>query len=136
MVSINKIVFNHNNVNYTLNCLRIKEVGKDTTLNQHVEKNNIIGNDKMNLTIELDENDKNYIIQLNKSKYLINKKNTVITFINLATKQILSYNNKDYFKLENVNYMLGNNSTLIIPLEPKKYFDNSNGMTYNILVPK
>jgi hypothetical protein len=54
----------------------------------------------------------------------------------MATKQINAYNNKDYFKIENTNYLLSNNSTLIIPVEQKKYFDNSNGMTYNIMVPK
>ena len=50
--------------------------------------------------------------------------------INLQTKNILSVNNKDYFKLENINYLLANNGSLIIPVETKKFFDNNNGTSY------
>ena len=59
-----------------------------------------------------------------------------LTFINLQTKNIVSVNNKDYFKLENINYLLANNGSLIIPVETKKFFDNNNGTSYNVFVPK
>jgi hypothetical protein len=78
----------------------------------------------------------NYLILFNKTKYLVNKKDTVLTFINLQNKNIISINNKEYFKLENVNYLLTNNSTLIIPVENKRLFDNNNGTSYNVLIPK
>ena len=60
----------------------------------------------------------------------------MLTFINLQTKNIISVNNKDYFKLENINYLLANNGSLIIPVETKKFFDNNNGTSYNVFVPK
>ena len=44
--------------------------------------------------------------------------------------------NKEYFKFDNANYLLTNNSTLLIPIENKKIFDNNNGTSYNIFIPK
>ena len=102
--------------------------------NEVIDKTNIFTN--YDNAIELDNKNMNYLILFNKTKYLVNKKDTNLTFINLQNKNIISINNKEYFKLENVNYLLTNNSTLIIPVENKKIFDNNNGTSYNVLIPK
>jgi hypothetical protein len=134
-INYHKITYNHNNVNYNLNTVKISPIKQNTNLvNQVIEDSNIFTS--YDNAIELDNNNNNYIILLNKIKYLVNKKETVLTFINLQTKNILSVNNKDYFKLENINYLLANNGTLIIPVETKKFFDNNNGTSYNVFVPK
>ncbi len=134
-INYHKITYNHNNVNYNLNTVKISPIKQNTNLvNQVIEDSNIFTS--YDNAIELDNNNNNYIILLNKIKYLVNKKETVLTFINLQTKNILSVNNKDYFKLENINYLLANNGSLIIPVETKKFFDNNNGTSYNVFVPK
>ena len=134
-INYHKTTYNHNNVNYNLNTVKITPIKQNTNLvNQVIEDSNIFTS--YDNAIELDNNNNNYIILLNKIKYLVNKKETVLTFINLQTKNIVSVNNKDYFKLENINYLLANNGSLIIPVETKKFFDNNNGTSYNVFVPK
>lgn len=134
-INYHKTTYNHNNVNYNLNTVKISPIKQNTNLvNQVIEDSNIFST--YDNAMELDNNNNNYIILFNKTKYLINKKENTLTFINLQNKNILSVNNKDYFKLENINYLLTNNGSLIIPVETKKYFDNNNGTSYNVFVPK
>jgi hypothetical protein len=134
-INQNKITYIHNNVNYNLYSIILTPIKQNTNLiNQVIEKSNIFTN--YDNAIELDNKNMNYLILFNKTKYLVNKKDTNLTFINLQNKNIISINNKEYFKLENVNYLLTNNSTLIIPVENKKIFDNNNGTSYNVLIPK
>jgi hypothetical protein len=134
-INQNKITYTHNNVNYNLYSTKLTPIKQNTNLtNQVIEKSNIFTN--YDNSIELDNKNMNYLILFNKTKYLVNKKDTNLTFINLQNKNIISINNKEYFKLENVNYLLTNNSTLIIPVENKRLFDNNNGTSYNVLIPK
>jgi hypothetical protein len=134
-VNQTKIIYNHNNINYNLYSTKLTPIKPNTNLNNEViDKTNIFTN--YDNAIELDNKNMNYLILFNKTKYLVNKKDTVITFINLQNKNIITVNNKEYFKLENVNYLLTNNSSLIIPVENKKVFDNNNGTSYNVLIPK
>jgi len=134
-INQNKITYTHNNVNYNLYSTILTPIKQNTNLiNQVIDKSNIFTN--YDNAIELDNKNMNYLIMFNKTKYLVNKKDTNLTFINLQNKNIISINNKEYFKLENVNYLLTNNSTLIIPVENKRLFDNNNGTSYNVLIPK
>jgi hypothetical protein len=44
--------------------------------------------------------------------------------------------NKEIFKLGQSDYLLTNQCSMLVPMESKKYFDNSYGTTKNFFIPK
>ena len=77
-----------------------------------------------------------YLIMYFNQKYLINKVDNTIILTNLSNKKYQIIKNKENFKLGLYDYMLYNDSTLLIPMINKKIFDNSYGTSYNMYVPK
>ena len=71
-----------------------------------------------------------------KQKYLINKINNTFIITNLFYKNSQVIKNKEYFKIGTYDYMLYNDSTLIIPMINKKIFDNNYGTSFNLYTPK
>ena len=77
-----------------------------------------------------------HVILLMNQKYLINKVNNILIVTNLFNRTSQTVKNKDNFKIGINDYMLYNNSTLIIPMNNQKIFDNSYGTSYNFYLPR
>jgi hypothetical protein len=75
------------------------------------------------------------LIYLNQ-KYLINKINNTIVLTNMFTKSSQIIKNKEIFKLNNLDFILYNDATLLIPMMNKKIFDNSYGVSFNLYLPR
>jgi len=69
-------------------------------------------------------------------KYLINKINNSIVLTNMLNKNSQIIKNKDTFKLGQYDFLLYNDSTLLIPMIQKKIFDNSYGVAFNTYIPR
>ena len=100
-----------------------------------IPESNIINN-KFNLAFELEKDNSSYLILFMNQKYLINKINNNILITNLLNKNYQIIKNKDNFKIGIYDYILYNDSTLIIPMINKKIFDNSYGTSYNMYIPR
>jgi hypothetical protein len=130
-------IINYQNINYKIN---IKKLINDNNLNlfnlssSKILNENIIT--KNNLSLELENKNSSYLFQYLNQKYLINKiENTlVLTNMNIRNSQI--YKNKDIIKIGNIDFIIYNNCTLLIPLITTKIFDNSYGVSFNYYVPR
>ncbi len=132
------IEFHHMNKIFKIPCIRIQE---SILLNFHniysnpINPSNIIL--KNNIAIEVPEISKYYLIHYLNTKYLLYKmNNNVLIITNIQNKTTKMIKNKDHFKLNNFDYLLTNNASLIVPMENKKYFDNNYGTTFNALMPR
>ena len=102
--------------------------------NSKIFKENIIN--KNNIAFQLENYNSSYLILFMNQKYLINKINNIIIVTNLFNKTTVTVKNKDNFKLGVNDYMLYNDSKLIIPMNNKKIFDNNYATSYNFYVPR
>ena len=69
-------------------------------------------------------------------KFLINKINGNIVLTNIVNRNSQIIKNKEFFKILNYDFLLYNESTLIIPMTNKKIFDNNYGTSYNLYMPR
>ena len=132
---ISKIYYQ--NIFYKLNTIKIKQsenLNFSNLHNSNIHENNIIN--MSNLSFELDNENSSYLILFFKQKYLINKINNTFIITNLFNKNSQVIKNKEYFKIGTYDYMLYNDSTLIIPMINKKIFDNNYGTSFNLYTPK
>ena len=132
---ISKIVFQ--NIVYKINTLKLKASDELNFMNLYkskVLKENIIN--KNNIAFQLEEHNSSYLILNMNQKYLINKINNIVIVTNLFNKTSQTVKNKDNFKMGNSDFMLYNNSLLIIPMSNKKIFDNNYGTSYNVYLPR
>jgi hypothetical protein len=67
---------------------------------------------------------------------LINKVSNTVIITNLINKNSQVIKNKDNFKLGLNDFVLYNDSTLLLPMITKKIFDNNYGTSYNLYFPK
>ena len=127
----------YSNILYKLTTIKLYESNELNFLNLYQSKiveNNIIN--KSNIAFELENINSSYLIMYFNQKYLINKVDNTIILTNLSNKKYQIIKNKENFKLGLYDYMLYNDSTLLIPMINKKIFDNSYGTSYNMYVPK
>ena len=89
---------------------------------------------KLNISLELDEQNSSYLVILFGQKYLLIKNNNQLIITNLLTRKSNIYKNKDNFKIGNYDYTFYNN--LLIPVSIKKIFDNNYGTSFNIYIPR
>ena len=54
----------------------------------------------------------------------------------MFTKSSQIIKNKEIFKLNNLDFILYNDATLLIPMMNKKIFDNSYGVSFNLYLPR
>ena len=106
---------------YNLNTTKIP-------LNNYINKYNII--------FELNNKNSSYLLNFSNQKYLINKINNSIVLTNLNNKQSQLIKNNELFKLDQFDYILYKESTLLIPLINKKIFDNNYGISFNNYIPR
>jgi len=90
---------------------------------------------KQNITYQLENVNSSYLLVFRKQKYLVNKINNTLVIINLVNKSSVIAKNNSNFKLDNYDYILYNNGTLMIPVINKRIYDNSYGMAYNMYLP-
>jgi hypothetical protein len=132
---VSKFVFQ--NTVYRINTMKIKDNNDLNFMNLYnskVIKENVIN--KNNIAFQLEEYNSSYLILLMNQKYLINKVNNILIVTNLFNRTSQTVKNKDNFKIGLNDYMLYNNSTLIIPMNNQKIFDNSYGTSYNFYLPR
>ena len=132
----NKLV-NYQNVNYKIPTIRIlptQNLNFSNLYSSQIHENNILLN--LNLSIELGKDNLSYLIKIANQKYLINKTNNSIVLTNLFNKNSQIIKNKDNFKIGMLDYILYNDSTLLMQVTNQKYFDNSNGRTISFYTPK
>ena len=135
--NIYTVRINYQNTIYRLNTIKLIET---TDLNfsnlfkSKIHDSNIVN--KFNLSYELEKHNSSYIFSFFNQKYLINKINNSIVLTNLLNRSSQIIKNKDNFKIGNYDFILFNESTIIIPMLNKKIFDNNYGTSYNLYVPR
>ena len=91
---------------------------------------------KPNLSLELENKNSSYLFIYFNQKFLINKIDNSIVLTNMNVRISQIYKNKDILKLGNIDFLLYNNCTLLIPLVTSKIYDNSYGVSFNYYVPR
>ena len=127
----------YQNINYKINTIKLKfteGLNFSNLFNTKIDNENIIN--KYNLAFELEKNNLSYLFIFMNQKYLINKINNSIVLTNIANRNSQIIKNKEYFKINNFDYMLYNDCTLIVPITNKKIFDNIYGTSYNLFIPR
>ena len=129
--------FNYQNITYKINTIRLNEsndLNFSNLFTAKISKNNIIN--KFNLSFELDKNNSSYLFVFMNQKFLINKINGNIVLTNIVNRNSQIIKNREFFKILNYDFLLYNDSTLIIPMTNKKIFDNNYGTSYNLYMPR
>jgi len=130
-------IVNYQNINYKINTIKLYETENLNIMNLNkTEINKLNYVIKNNIAIELKKENASYLFYYMNHKYLINKINNSIVLTNMLNRNSTIIKNKDTFKLENNDYMLYNDCTILIPMINKKIFDNNYGVTFNYYIPK
>ena len=130
-------VINYQNVNYKI---YVRKLINDDNLNlfnlntSKILNENIIT--KNNLSLELDNKNSSYLFIYLNQKYLINKIDNNLVLTNMIVRNSQVYKNKDIIKIGNVDFIIYNNCTLLIPLITNKIYDNNYGVSFNYYVPR
>ena len=125
----------YQNINYKIHTLKLKQSINLNYSNLNDAKIlNFIGKD--NVAFELNKENSSYLIMYMNQKYLINKINNSIILTNMFNKKSQIIKNKENFKLGLNDFILYNNSTILIPMINKKIFDNNYGVSYNMYIPR
>jgi hypothetical protein len=128
---------NYQNSVYKINTIKLISSNDLNLYNLYktpINNKNIIN--KSNLAFELEKENSSYLINYSNIKYLINKINNSLIITNLSTKNSQIVKNKDNFKLGLNDFVLYNDSMIILPMITKKIFDNNYGTAYNLYFPK
>jgi hypothetical protein len=129
------IKINYQNIIYNLpsyQLLSSKDLNATNLFQTIIPERNYI---KQNITYQLENVNSSYLLVFRKQKYLVNKINNTLVIINLVNKSSVIAKNNSNFKLDNYDYVLYNNGTLMIPVINKRIYDNSYGMAYNMYLP-
>ena len=128
---------NYQNIFYKINTQKLNEslnLNFSNLNKEPVPYSNIII--KTNIAFELDIHNSSYLIMYMNQKYLINKINNSIVLTNMSSKNSQIIKNKDTFKFGMYDFVLYNDSTLLIPMIQKKIFDNNYGVAFNTYIPR
>jgi hypothetical protein len=134
---IQHIEFNHMNRVYKLPCIKAQSSNElnfhNILMNQIPPSNLVI---RKNIAIHVPENNQYYLINYLNTKYLFYRMNGMLIVTNIHTKNSKIVKNKEMIKLMNNDYLLTYNSSILVPMEQKKYFDNHYGTTFQTFMPR
>ncbi len=134
---IQYIEFNHLNRVYKLPCIKAQQSNElnfhNILMNQIPPSNLVI---RKNIAIHVPENNQYYLINYLNTKYLFYRMNGMLIVTNIHTKNSKIVKNKEMIKLMNNDYLLTYNSSILVPMEQKKYFDNHYGTTFQTFMPR
>ena len=119
--------YNINVLEVESSILNIKNLFKTTILPKNIINDN-------NVSIKLKNNNSSYIILYLKNPYLFNKVDSKLIITNLDNKKSIMIQNNQYFKLNNINFYIVNNCTLMIPIM-NKLISNKFGQKINLFEP-
>ena len=128
---------NYQSVNYKISTIKLTEsndLNFSNLFKNKILESNIIN--KYNIAFELSKENSSYLILFMNQKYLINKLNDNIVITNLSIRNSQILKNKEIFKLNNYDYMVINELSLIVPMESHRFFDNNYGTSFNAYAPR
>jgi hypothetical protein len=135
--TVHLIEFQHQNKNYKMPCMKLNS---STNLNFKNIFANVVSSSNMiqkpNMAMVIQEMNKYYLVQHMNVKYLFYRNPQMLIITQIQNRQSRVIKNKDIFKLGPFDYLLTNQASMIVPMEPKKYFDNHYGTTFQTFMPR
>ena len=135
--TVHLIEFQHQNKNYRMPCMKLNSSNNLNFKNifaNVVSSSNMI--QKPNMSMVIQEMNKYYLVQHMNVKYLFYRNPQMLIITQIQNRQSRVIKNKDMFKLGPFDYLLTNQASMIVPMEPKKYFDNHYGTTFQTFMPR
>ena len=113
--------------------LKSSNINMYSIQNSPILKENIIQNHKVALM--LDNKNSSYLFFYENNKYLLNKVGQQVLLTKLQNKKTIILKNNCFFKILNNNYYITNNNTLMVPINNKQFFDNSQNKMVQFFEP-
>ena len=113
--------------------LKSSNINMYSIQNSPILKENIIQNHKVALM--LDNKNSSYLFLYKNNKYLLNKVGQQVLLTKLQNKKTIILKNNCFFKILNNNYYITNNNTLMVPINNKQFFDNSQNKMVQFFEP-
>jgi len=137
MNMVSYIEFNHNNKMFKLPCMKFECCEymdfKNLSKNPMFEMNKM---NKPNMAIHIPEMNKYYLITYMNTKYLFYRNPEMLIVTNIQNRKNNIIKNKEIFKLGPFDYLLTNQSSILVPMMQKKFFDNHYGTTRQQFIPR
>ncbi len=131
------IEFQHQMKTYRMPCVKLQTTDQLDFKNIYVQPISISNKiDKNNLAINVPEMNKYYLMSFMNQKHLFFRNPQTLIITNILNRNTRMIKNKEIFKLGQSDYLLTNQCSMLVPMESKKYFDNSYGTTKNFFIPK
>ncbi len=134
---ISYIEFQHQMKTYRMPCMKLQTSEmvdfKNIYIQPVLQSNKV---DRMNMAVNVPELNKYYLMSHMNQKYLFYRNAQALIITNIQNRNTKMIRNKEIFKLGNNDYLLTNQCSMLVPMETKKYFDNSYGTTKNFFIPK
>ncbi len=131
------IEFNHLNKIYKIPCIELEESividFKNLFINP-IQPNNLIL--RNNLAIHIPKINKYYLTNITGNKFLIYRIKGMLIVTNIHNKTTKMVKNKENIKINGNDYYSINDSSILIPMVQKKFFDNQYGTSINTFIPR